>query len=146
MHRTLYLAMVEKARLEKGCLVPIVSASARQVHIAHAVDARLRALAASYDTRVSALEARGRRLVVADVKRVIHGATLYVIRSRSYDAVSCLDNTDLMFEDPFEPLGYFEGDADDIDSPVHVGSSGDLWYVADLKTLAALGGVPPPPP
>lgn len=145
VHRALYIAMAEKARLEKGCIAPNAAATAEQIHIANAVGVRLLALESSYDTRVSALQARGRRLMVSDVKRVAKGTvSLYVIRSQDYDSVSLLDNTDMMFEDPFEPLGYFQGDEDD--DPVRVGSGGDLWYVADLKTLEALGGVPPPPP
>jgi hypothetical protein len=75
-------------------------------------------------------------LTVADVKRVVQGAVLFVIQSQDYDSVTRLDNTDFMFEDRCEPLGYFQG-GENTDA-VGVGTGSDLWYVADAATLDAL--------
>jgi hypothetical protein len=45
-------------------------------------------------------------LPVADVKRAVQGAVLFVIQSQYYDSFTRVDNTNFMFEDRYEPLGY----------------------------------------
>lgn len=113
--------------------------AAEEVATAEAVAARLRALAHDIDTRMDALRSRATPLRVADVKRVLDGATLFVIRAQEYETVDQLTNTDEMFEDAVEPLGYFQGEYDtDITG---VGGGSDVWYIADRGTLQALGGI-----
>lgn len=140
VHHAMHAAIADKERAEKDARPTPRAPTAHAMRTAEDVEARLRALEAW--TRLDALEARGTRLTVADVKRVLDGATLFVIQAQDYSTVSYLDHTDFMFEDPLEPLGYFHGDGDD--EPVGVGGGSDAWYVADHATLAALGGVPPP--
>ena len=145
VHRALAMAIADKERAAMGALATPRAPTTLQIQTANEVAERLRALEPAFDMRIHALATRGTGLRVADVMSVIAGATMFVIRSPDYATVSCLDNTDFMFEDPLEPLGYFQGGPDE-DDIVGVGTGGDAWYVANRTTLAALGGIPPPTP
>jgi hypothetical protein len=110
--------------------------TAEETAIAEAVDEKLGEL--TPERTYDALEASGAPLTVADVKRVLKGAVLFVIEAQTYDAVTSLDNSSHMFAEcsPAQPLGYFQG-SEDTDIAT-VGSGSDVWYLANATTLDAL--------
>lgn len=125
------------SKKSKAIMPACIEPTAEEIAVADAIKNKIGELTLErryYD----ALEPNGAMLTVADVKRVLKGAVLFVIEAQCYSTVTRLDNTSYMFEERSrsEPLGYFQGDEDaDIAT---VGSGSDVWYLANAVTLDAL--------
>lgn len=129
-------AILEKEKATWEPLPECTEPTTEQIETAFAIGKKLDELDLNSEGRLDLLEASATRLTVADVKRVIEGAVLFVIEAQTYDHVTRLDNTSYMFEERHEPLGYFQGDEDT--DVTGVGGGSDVWYVADAATLDAL--------